>query len=446
MDLPLADLRRVCRDLAWSDIAAMPGLTNRLGPRVAAPSDSVATESPPIDWSADGMALDSLARMQLATAAASWCNAYDAGFEDLFLAKRNTADWAVVMQRARAAGAAHFTFATSGSTGARKHIRHREDVLAAEAAAWAQVFASPPSAAEPPNPANPSQLAYPVIRRVVVLAPTHHIYGFIWGVLVPLLWGVPAVDADLAALPALLPGDLIVAVPDQWAWLANAPRLFNPGGVQGVSSTAPLPDAVHSALITPAAVHATDHAANGPAPLARLLQIYGSTETGGLAFRAAPGLPYTLAPGRSRNASGGIDLQLPDGSLAAMAVQDELRWADSGGVDGVDGARAGHFQLLRRSDHSVQVGGHNVSPAWVEAQWLAQSGVAAVSVRLSSTAQPPRLKAFVVLHAPEPAGQRAQLEAWAAEHLPWYAAPQHITYGAQLPVNAMGKPADWPEA
>jgi long-chain acyl-CoA synthetase len=402
--LPI-DLLRVSRDLAWAEIAAMPGLQARLGPRI--------NPEKTIDWSANALALDSLARMQLATAAATWCNAYDAGFEDLFLAKRSTADWAVVMQRARASGAAHFTFSSSGSTGTRKHIRHREDVLADEARAWADVL-GPPSSGTTPK-----------ICRVIVLAPTHHIYGFIWGVLLPLALGVEVVDADIASLPEFRSGDLVIAVPDQWAYLADSSRVW-PAGVQGISSTASLPDAVHRKLVQHPAVGNT-------APLARLLQIYGSSETAGLAWRADPAAPYTLAPGRTRNAHDEIELLLPSGKRAVMPVQDELKWSSDN-----------QFELLRRTDQSVQVGGHNVSPDWVARQLQLHPRVKQAAVRLDTLAAAPRLKAFVVLRSPDETEHQQEIEAWALNTLPWYAALASVTYGDALPQNAMGKSSDWP--
>jgi long-chain acyl-CoA synthetase len=412
------DLARICRDLAWSEIAAMSGHRDALGDRLGVwPGGQ-------ISWGEDGLALDSLARMQLATAAATWCNAYDAGFEDLFLAKRSVTDWVSVMQRARASGAQHFTFTTSGTTGARKHIRHREEVLSSEARGWVDVLnGSVPGAM-------PSMQAQSV-KRVVVLVSTHHIYGFIWGVLVPLALGVPAVDADLTALPELRPGDLIVAVPDQWAWLAGSGNAMVhrrwPHGVQGVSSTAPLADAVHRKLVG-------DDSAGPEAPtmLQRLLQIYGSSETAGLAWRADPMQPYTLAPGRTRSIDNGINLLLPSGSMAAMAVQDQLSWV---GDD--------CFHLAGRSDQSVQVGGHNVSPEWVRNLLLGHPAVKHASVRLDTSLQPQRLKAFVVLQAPDDPGVKTTLENWASSALPWYASLHTFTYGAALPVNAMGKPSDW---
>lgn len=166
----------------------------------------------------------------------------------------------------------------------------------------------------------------------------------------------------------------------------------------------------------------------------------GSSETAGLAWRADPGHPYTLAPGRTRihtgpsPSQGGIRLQLPDGASVGLAVQDELAW-----LNDTD------FQLLRRTDHTVQVGGHNVSPDWVAAQLMSHPAVKEAAVRLHDRITPPRLKAFVVLHAPGNIDQREAVEAWAVNHLPWYAAPCAIKYGVRLPKNALGKASDWPD-
>lgn len=406
-ELSAADLLRICRDLAWSEMAAMPGVRARLGPRLPRLPLPQAGGLP--DWSTGGLALDSLARMQLATAAAVWCNAYDAGFEDIFLAKRNAADWAAAMQRARSAGASGFTFSTSGSTGQRQHIRHAEDALMDEAQSWAQVFQA---------------AAWPV-SRIVTLVPCHHIYGFIWGVLLPKALGVPVLDASHEALPELRAGDLLVAVPDQWQWLAGSARA-GLAPLQGVTSTAPMPGPLHQRLVAglPAA----------PAFLVRLLQVYGSTQTGGIAWRDGPDKPYTLAPKRHRSAGGGIELLLPGGTRVPLALQDELHWTG-----------ANEFELLRRTDCCVQVGGHNVSTAWVRDQLLMQPAVQDASVRLDSAAVPlARLKAFVVLRLPGEPSQQASLEAWVMHHLPWYANFSSIRYGAELPRNALGKHSDWP--
>ena len=402
-ELTPADLLRVCRDLAWSEMAGMPGMRSQLGPRLLSSQASQWS-----DWSHGGLALDSLACMQLATAAAIWCNAYDAGFEDLFLAKRNVQDWSEAMQRTRHAGASGFTFSTSGSTGSRMHIRHAQDSLMDEARSWVQVFQA---------------YALPV-SRIVTLVPCHHIYGFIWGILMPKALNVPVIEASHEALPELLAGDLLVGVPDQWQWLAGSVRTGS-GLVQGVSSTAPMSGLVHQRLVC----------ANGAASawLARLLQIYGSTQTGGVAWRDGPDAPYSLAPGRKRSAGGGVELLLPSGALVPLELQDEVRWTS-----------VNQFELLRRTDSCVQVGGHNVSLAWVREQLMTYCAVEDVSVRLDGAAAHPRLKAYVVLKAPADQSQKEGLQSWALDNLPWYAALSSICFGAELPRSVMGKLTDWP--
>ena len=74
-------------------------------------------------------------------------------------------------------------------------------------------------------------------------------------------------------------------------------------------------------------------------------------------------------------------LLLPDGREVDLPVQDNLQWVSPT-----------EFELLRRTDHSVQVGGHNVSADWVVQQLLTQAAVKAVAVRLDTLLTPPRLK------------------------------------------------------
>ena len=123
---------------------------------------------------------------------------------------------------------------------------------------------------------------------------------------------------------------------------------------------------------------------------------------------------------------------LPGGSWVDLAIQDQISWASD--TD---------FHLLSRTDQSVQVGGHNVSPQWVADELMSHPAVKQAAVRLNIKAKPSRLKAFVVLIAPDSTQRRAELEAWAIEQLPWYAAPGTISYGAELPRNSLGKDSDW---
>ena len=400
------DAQRVSRDLAYAELSAMPGIKQQLGTRLHPRAHG-------IDWGNSGLAVDSLARMTLATAAATWCNAYDSGHADLFLARKTTADWAQAMLQARSQGAKQFTFSTSGSTGERKHVRHQEALLWQEAQGWAAQLGELPQAP----------------KRVVVCCPVHHIYGFIWGVMLPLALGVPVVELAWDEPLAVQSGDVVIAVPTQWAWWAQT-KLKWPPHVTGISSTGPL---------SPTAA-----AAAGQAGLARFWGIYGSTETGGLGWRSE--LPpdekhYQLAPCKQRQADT-IACEMPNGSLAKLDVQDQLNWLDSPS-DNLSGKD--RFEVVGRLDGVVQVAGHNVSPDAVARQLRSHPAVKDAAVRLGNINGEPRLKAFVVLT--EAAAQQTDavnaVEQWMLATLSAPQRPAHITYGAALPQTEFGKATDW---
>lgn len=400
------DAQRVCRDLAHAELSVMPGIKQQLGPRLQPSAHG-------IDWGNTGLAVDSLARMTLATAAATWCNAHDSGHADLFLARKTTADWAQVMLQARSQGAKQFTFSTSGSSGDRKHVRHQEALLWQEAQGWA---------------AQLSKLPHPP-KRVVVCCPVHHIYGFIWGVMLPTALGVPVVDLAWDEPLAMQSGDVVVAVPTQWAWWAQI-KLKWPPNVTGISSTGPL--SIDAA------------AAAGHAGLARLWGIYGSTETGGLGWRNELGQDekyYQIAPGKQRQADT-IACVMQDGSLAKLDVQDQLNWFDSSASKtGCEST----FEVIGRLDGVVQVAGHNVSPDAVARQLRSHPAVKDAAVRLGNINGEPRLKAFVVLTdgAVQQTDAVDALEQWMLQTLSVPQRPAHISYGAALPKTEFGKAADW---
>ncbi len=135
-----------------------------------------------------------------------------------------------------------------------------------------------------------------------------------------------------AALRALLrPGDLVVGHPAWWTAVARGLPGGLPGDVAGVTSTAPCPEATARAV--------TDSG------LARLVQVYGSSETAGIGWREAPDAPYELLPGWLR------------GQDALIRGDEAVAWPDH--VEWVDARR---FRVLGRRDGAVQVGGVNVHP------------------------------------------------------------------------------------
>jgi long-chain acyl-CoA synthetase len=349
------------------------------------------------------LGLDSLEFMTLATSVASQFNLFESDIQDSLLRYRTLAGWYDVLEKAPIAPHVAVSFASSGTTGAPKRMKHPLEWLGQEVEAWTAMLSG--------------------IKRVVVLCPAHHIYGFIWGVLLPARLGVPVIDMPLERIVpnAFQPGDLLIATPPVWRYLAQTGYAFSEG-IVGVTSTAPMPADIAQTVV--------DHG------LATLYQIYGSSETAGVAWRTAPEGDYTLMEFWSKPDSSLADGQLarrcPDGLLRLYPTMDRLQWSD-----------AQHFTVLGRVDQSIQIGGHNVSLQWVESELKTNPNVRDAAVRpFAPGASESRLKAYIVLKADEEQA-RHDFTFWLQTTLPAHARPKSLRFGSAVPTNTMGKRADW---
>ena len=344
------------------------------------------------------LGFDSLLMLSLITVLTRFFGLATTGVEDYLLVRRRLGDWAdLVAHHFGLVGAqAALTFTTSGSTGAGKAVAHSRRTLESEVAAIGSLFQS--GAGEQP--------------RILSMVAPHHIYGFLWSCLLPHHLGRDVCDLYGAAPTRLVrevrPGDLVLGTPFTWAQLA-ATGLALPDGVSGVTSGAPS---------TPE----TWRAGQGLG-LVRMIDIYGSTETGGVGWREAEGGAFRLLG----------DLQFDAGELrrcgAVLDLQDRLEWRD-----------ARMFSVLGRRDTVVQVAGTNVCPETVRETLLSDPRVRDASIRLDGN----RLKAFVVPEiGADPATLEPCLRDLLARCLPAPARPDRFTFGATLPRNSVGKPADW---
>jgi 4-coumarate--CoA ligase (photoactive yellow protein activation family) len=211
-------LRRVVCDLLAGEFA-------RLRPGGSPPDGSDPwPETFPLGQ--DGLGADSLDLLQLAAALNEALHLHRSGIEDYLLVRKTVGDWLDVCQAALARFDGALSFRTSGSTGEAKRCEHALAGLEEEAGALAAILSDGPEAP----------------RRIVSLVPAHHIYGFLFTVLLPDCLGAPVVSgrgASPGGLAArLLPGDLVVAHPDWWGALLRSGAAL-PEGVSGTSSTAP---------------------------------------------------------------------------------------------------------------------------------------------------------------------------------------------------------------
>ena len=303
--------------------------------------------------------------------------------------------WVDWVMHAHVAGDGRITVATSGSTGSPRSCVHDLVDLIDEAVFLATQFTGR--------------------RRVVALVPAHHLYGIIWTALLPDALDVPVVVRAIGAPLGLAAGDLVIAVPEQWQALVRIVHRL-PDDVIGVSSAGSLNDSVAAGLLA--------------AGLTRLVDIYGSSETGGIAMRDVPASGYDLLPRWQLSGHGNEDWQLVDRHGRFCDLPDYVE-------------RIGDKALrpIGRRDGAVKVGGHNVWPEQVARELRAVDGVADVAVRLHAHG---RLKAFVVLDPDcDPEQLSARIEQVMVTRLADHERPKSFRFGPALPRNAMGKLEDW---
>jgi 4-coumarate--CoA ligase (photoactive yellow protein activation family) len=351
-----------------------------------------------------GLGLDSLAVIDLVTRIAVFFNLAETGVEDYLLIRRGLGEWTelVVWHLEKVGPEARLTFETSGSTGRPTRHCHRRAALESEIVAHLAGPLAPMAGS----------------RTTCVFAPVpaHHIYGFLWGVLLPHRAGWAAKDlppgAPGPALRTARAGDIVLATPFTWDRIATSGLRFEPG-VTGISSGGPTgPETWRAAEV---------------AGLHRLIEIYGSSETAGVGWRDDPDADYVLLSDLVHGEDGPVR---PGGGDAG--IPDRLSWA---GQD--------RFRVEGRRDSVVQVAGVNVNLADLRRLIREQPGVRDAALRLDGD----RLKAFVVPDAPDVTpGRNEGLEdrLRAAMHaLPPAARPDRFSFGATLPRTAIGKLADW---
>jgi phenylalanine ammonia-lyase len=314
------------------------------------------------------------------------------------------AEWAAYLYDRWQPAAANIVFSTSGSTGEPKKVRLPYRFLVQDAGILGDLF--------------------PDAGRVVSMVPPHHIYGFIFTVLIPRRAGLPCADlrrkTPRQIFRELQPGDLLVSTPLFWKLFAEIGAPF-PQSVSGVTSTAPCPKEIIQKL-------------QGMG-IKSLYEIYGSSESSCMGFRSDPEAPHSLSPAWTRIDGDRFVRTLADGSYSApFTFQDRLEWLDDR-----------HFYVRKRIDNAVQVAGINVFPSRVEELLLSHPAVAECAVRLMRPDEGDRLKAFV---APkdaiqDTAGLEEQLREHLAAGLTHLEMPRLITFGPTLPRNAIGKLADW---
>lgn len=268
------------------------------------------------------LGLDSLQRMELAARLNEFFGILRTSASNYLLADTSLEHWTNCILRARRENDESLTFRTSGTAGAGKSVTHEMAALVSEGRFLAQLLNRP--------------------EQVVSSVPAHHIYGFLYTILLPSLWGTPMrLMAEVSAAD-INAETLIVGTPFTWELLHRSLLGADPVQLQcrGVSSTAPMPPGLF-AKIEAAGV--------------TLTEVYGSSETGGIAFRHQAEAPFTLFPYVSLIPGERPAINRTD-TGKTYAVPDRL-----------EPLSAREIRVLGRFDNAIQVAGVNVYPAHVQA-------------------------------------------------------------------------------
>ena len=99
---------------------------------------------------------------------------HESGIEDYLLVRQTLGEWTHIAQTSLSRFSARLTFRTSGSTGVAKSCSHQLDAL------WQEVREIAP--------------LLKGTRRIFSAVPRHHIYGFLFTMLLPAALGLDAGD------------------------------------------------------------------------------------------------------------------------------------------------------------------------------------------------------------------------------------------------------------
>jgi acyl-CoA synthetase (AMP-forming)/AMP-acid ligase II len=264
--------------------------------------------------------------------------------------------------------------------------------------------------------------------RVATLAPWCHILGFIVSFLVPIRGGgrcdlvagiSPRTVLDRAAQGLV---DVVVAVP---AILRVMVRLLEHDGPVALPSTCRF-------CVSGAPLSSELRRRFTELTGARITDVYGSTEAGGIAFRDDDG-PWRAEPHVEwRIADGGLlEVRSPSVSGTVAAPGAFYGTGDLARAEGVG------FALEGRADDVVKIGGRRVSLDEIRLVLETFPGVGAAAVAVERVRGEERLVAFV--EAPQGDAAPEAIKAFVRSRLADYKVPRAVHAVRSFPTNTGGK-------
>lgn len=262
--------------------------------------------------------------------------------------------------------------------------------------------------------------------RFVATVPPYHIYGLLFSVLVPF-----ASSAEITSDSGAFPHEIISAVQK-----SNATILVSVPMHYKALCGNPIPNhSLRLALSSAGVLDKTDNERFCVQNETRILEIYGSTETGGIAFRCRADEDIAFTPFDH------VDIKIADDKIHVRSnyISPEVSRDQDGYFKTGDCGNAlekNRFELLGRSDGIVKIGGKRVDLQEIREKIM----------------QMKEVHDAVILSSPAPAGRENEIAAiiegdvtasmvrsYLANHLEPYAQPRRYKIVPRIPKNRLGK-------
>jgi len=263
--------------------------------------------------------------------------------------------------------------------------------------------------------------------RFAVTVPPNHIYGLLFSVLIPFVSSAGIVSGTVT-----FPREIIRALKEHRATiLVSVPMHYK------ALCSNPIPNhTLRLALSSAGVLDQTDNERFCSQNHIGILEIYGSTETGGIAFRCRADGDAAFSPFDP------IDVKIADDKIYVRSdyISPNLSLEPDGYFQTGDCGRdlgKNRFELLGRSDAIAKIGGKRVDLSEIREKIM----------------QLKEVRDAVILTRPVPAGREAEIAAviegdipassvrsYLAEHLEPYARPRRYRIVPRIPKNRLGKP------
>lgn len=300
------------------------------------------------------------------------------------LAATRIEDWARALADELHRSMTAFSFKPAARTLDDDAYRHRADEIFQDAAAAANILAGR--------------------RRLLSFVAPHSLLGFVLSILTPNLLGVESIDArgmtPDALSASLLYGDVLIATPTLWRYMVQE-QVKAPDNTLAVSFGEPMTLELAAEM--------------RQCGFGVLRELYGSTETGLIAWRDTPGEEFVLFDQWRRNDDDLLRVS-PDGAARRVEPMDILGWKSDRS-----------FSLSGRRDGAIQIGAVNVFPEAVAATIRAHALVSRCRISVGRRANgASRLIAHIVLEKGAAPSEKVarDIDAWCRESLRQQERPQ----------------------